>query len=58
VTSFWCGDNEVGEGLLEEFGELLGEPDTTNRPPALMAAAGGTDGSRDVTGRVYVSTLP
>jgi hypothetical protein len=52
------GDGDVGDGLLEEVGEPVGDPDTTNFPPVLTAAAGGTDGLRDVTGRVYVSTLP
>jgi hypothetical protein len=39
-------------------GEPVGEPDTTKRPPDLTAAAGGTEGCCDVTGRVYVSILP
>jgi hypothetical protein len=42
----------VGDGLLEEVGEPVGDPDTTNFPPVLTAPAGGTDGLRDVTGRV------
>lgn len=46
----------VGEGLLDEVGdpvgETVGEPDTTKRPPVLIAAAGGTDGDCNVTGRV------
>jgi len=52
------GEGEVGDGLLDELGDPVGEPDTTNRPPVLMAAEGGTEGVRDVTGRVYVSTAP
>jgi hypothetical protein len=47
------GDGDgVGEELREDVGEPVGEPDTTNRPPDLTAPAGGTEGCRDVTGRV------
>jgi hypothetical protein len=46
------GEGGVGEGLREDVGEVVGDPDTTNRPPDLTAAAGGTDGVCNVTGRV------
>jgi hypothetical protein len=46
------GEGEVGDGLLEEVGELEGDPDTTKWPPVLTAALGGTDGSRKCTGLV------
>lgn len=46
------GDGGVGEGLLDEEGELLGDPDTTDRPPVRIATAGGTDAVLSVTGRV------
>lgn len=49
---------EVGEGLLDELGELAGEPDTIKRFPVRTAALGGTEGSCNRTGCVYVSTLP
>lgn len=41
---------DVGEGLLDEFGELVGDPDMTKRLPDRMAALGGTDGSCSRTG--------
>jgi hypothetical protein len=49
---------EVGEGLREELGELAGDPDTTKQLPVRTAALGGTEGSCNRTGWVYVSTLP
>jgi hypothetical protein len=52
------GDGGVGEGLLDVFGEPVGDPETINRPPLRTAAEGGTDGDTDETGRVYVSKLP
>jgi len=42
----------VGEGLLDEVGELDGEPDTTKWSPVRTTPLGGTDGSCDNTGRV------
>jgi hypothetical protein len=46
------GEDEVGDGLLDEGGEFVGDPETTKWPPVLTAAAGSTDGSCDNTGLV------
>jgi hypothetical protein len=52
------GVEEVGEGLVDDAMEPVGDPETTKRPLVRMAAVDGTDGVLDEMGRVYVSTLP